>query len=288
MRNLPALVTLLALSAVVPADAQQAHVILYDDLTLSSCEFVVQPPVQVRTAYLVVEHAIPFMAISFTTVPPTCSDFSFVSLTPAQGLHIAIPGDPTTGWQIGGPCTTSPFDNLVATIIYITGATPSSCCSWGIDPWPSSTRGEIEIVGCDGFVGFAESHPASLNGYCQCDFADFALGPYKPVPQDGATDVPPTTLLSWEDGCCDDMTLYLSTEPFTLFPWEAIVYEGAKQNPYDPALLPNTTYYWRVAEWADISPHGFDGVSRVWSFTTGDGPVPVERSTWGTIKALYR
>lgn len=28
--------------------------------------------------------------------------------------------------------------------------------------------------------------------------------------------------------------------------------------------------------------------SDLWTFTTADGPVPTEQSTWGRVKALYR
>jgi hypothetical protein len=266
--------------------AQQGHVAIYGDISFSSCEFAIQPPFQVREAYLVVDYAIPFEGLRFTTEPPQCSNFTFLSLTP-QGLYIAPPGNPLIGWEIGAPCTSTPGPHLLATILYLTGTTPSPCCTWNIDPWPASPRNEIEIVACDGFVGFAESHPASLNGYCLCDIHDYALGPYKPAPADGAVDVPHTTQLASEDDCCNDMTLFLSTEPFTNFPYDAVVYEGPKQNPFTPQLAPNMTYYWAVVEWATISPHGYEGYSRVWSFTTSDAVVPVGPSTWGRIKALF-
>lgn len=288
MRALTLLTATIVLAMAVPANAQQGHVSLYDDLAFSSCEFAVQPPALVRMAYVVVDHAIPFTSLRFNLTPPACSGFTFLALTP-DGLNIAT-GDLVNGFVVSGPCTVSPFDNHVATITYLTGTTPAPCCEWELAPWPHSSRGEIEIEGCDGYVAFAEAHKASLNGYCQCDIYDFVLGPYKPGPVDGAADVPLNTPLSWELGCCTNMTLYLSTEPFTSFPPDKIVYEGPVQNPYDPGIfLPNTTYYWRVSEWTPgVNPHGHDGNSRVWSFTTGDIIVPVERSTWGGLKALYR
>jgi len=288
MRKSTLLVALLTLAMAVPAAGQQAHVSLYDDISFSSCEFTVQPPAQLRNAYVVVDNAIPFTELRFNVAMPGCSGFTFVALAPG-GLHIAV-GDLINGWVVSGPCTATPPESHVATISYLTGSTPGPCCEWALDPWPHSARGEIEIVGCDGYVGFAEAHKASLNGYCLCDIYDFALGPYKPMPRDGATDVALDTPLSWEEGCCDNMTLSLSTEAFTGFPPDKVVYEGAKQNPFDPgALLPNTTYYWRVVEWTPaINPHGHDGYGRVWSFTTGDIIVPVERSTWGQLKALYQ
>jgi hypothetical protein len=287
MRSLTLLAATVVLILAVSASAQQGHVSLYDDLAFSSCEFTVQPPGQVRMAYVVVDHAIPFTSLRFQVTPPACSGFTFLQLTPSA-LYIAT-GDLVNGFVVNGPCTTSPFDNHVATILYLTGVAPTPCCEWELAPWPHSSRGEVEIEGCDGYVGFAEAHKASLNGYCLCDIYDFALGPYRPSPLDGETDVNRILSLSWEQGCCDNMTLYLSTDPFTGFPADKIVYEGPTQHPYDPGLLlPNTTYYWRVVEWSNISPHGYDGQGRVWSFTTGEITVPAEPSTWGRVKALYQ
>jgi hypothetical protein len=31
-----------------------------------------------------------------------------------------------------------------------------------------------------------------------------------------------------------------------------------------------------------------DALSEVWTFTTGSGPLALQATTWGAIKALYR
>lgn len=286
MRRITIAVAVFALVLAAPAAAQQAHVSLYQDINDNSCTFTIQPPSQLRTAYIYVgNNSFDFTELRFNVTPPGCSGFIFVQLIP-DGLHIAT-GDLVNGFTLSGPCAGA---RVMGAITYLTGPTPGSCCMWEIEPWPSSARGEIEVVACDNFVGFAEAHPASLNGYCLCDIADFAQGPYRPTPADGATSVPLNAQLSWEGGCCPDMWVMLSDQPFTGFPSENIIYDGPRQNPFDPgALAPNTTYYWRVSEyWTGISPHGFEGDSRIWSFTTGDIILPAERVTWGGIKALYR
>jgi hypothetical protein len=58
--------------------------------------------------------------------------------------------------------------------------------------------------------------------------------------------------------------------------------------PLNPGpLAPQTTYYWQ-AHHNCICGQVHPAQSDVFSFTTGDGPLAVEATTWGRVKALYR
>ena len=50
-----------------------------------------------------------------------------------------------------------------------------------------------------------------------------------------------------------------------------------------------TTYYWMAGNVCDPPSNDCaNALSDVWTFTTGDGPVKVQSTTWGAIKSLYR
>lgn len=92
----------------------------------------------------------------------------------------------------------------------------------------------------------------------------------------------------------DAKHIWLSTEPFDT-PRDADIVcatagGGSCPNPFDPGeLAPNTQYYWMAGNLCDPpSEDCTDALSDVWTFTTGEGPLTIQTSTWGGIKALYR
>jgi hypothetical protein len=97
-----------------------------------------------------------------------------------------------------------------------------------------------------------------------------------PSPADGAVDVKPSVVLSWDAG-----TVAASHEVFFGTVADAVKnatiaspeYKGQKalgDESYDPDKLAlNTTYYWRIDEVNDVSPDS-PWTGNVWSFTTGD------------------
>jgi hypothetical protein len=97
-----------------------------------------------------------------------------------------------------------------------------------------------------------------------------------PSPADGAVDVKPSVVLSWDAG-----TVAASHEVFFGTVADAVKnatiaspeYKGPKalgEESYDPGKLTlNTTYYWRIDEVNDVSPDS-PWTGNVWSFTTGD------------------
>jgi hypothetical protein len=97
---------------------------------------------------------------------------------------------------------------------------------------------------------------------------------YKPNPEDGATDVPWDTVLSWKPGIdADTHNLFFGTdfndvnEATIEFPLGTTYKEGIDVNNYDPGKLEfGTTYYWRIDEVNSPSSPGTNK-GQVWSFT---------------------
>ncbi|HUT46704.1 MAG TPA: LamG domain-containing protein [Sedimentisphaerales bacterium] len=97
-----------------------------------------------------------------------------------------------------------------------------------------------------------------------------------PNPADGAVDVKPTRILSWDAGA-----VAASHEVYFGADADAVKnatktspeYKGAKalgEESYDPGKLAlTTTYYWRIDEVNDTNPDS-PWAGNVWSFTTGD------------------
>jgi len=150
---------------------------------------------------------------------------------------------------------------------------------------PATGHADIELTDCDGYA---------LKTVNEC-YAFQELAPYRPNPPDGATDVPTNQLLSYIG---DANHVALSTNP-NMDIWDPTNMILCNQQgtdttpppcplPLNPGpLQPHTTYYWRAAEVCNcgqVAP----GYSELFSFTTGDGPLAVESTTWGRVKALYR
>ncbi len=115
--------------------------------------------------------------------------------------------------------------------------------------------------------------------------------PANPTPANGAQAVSVATQLCWLGGDpdpTDDMMyhIYLDTSAPPSFVETTELYPGSETSIcFDPpgALDENTLYYWLiVAE----DEHGGTMPGETWTFRTGD--TPVEESSWGMVKALYR
>jgi hypothetical protein len=97
-----------------------------------------------------------------------------------------------------------------------------------------------------------------------------------PSPSDGAVDVKPTVILSWDAGAvAASHEVYFGTDADAVknATTTSPEYKGPKalgEESYDPGKLAiNTTYYWRIDEVNEISPDS-PWAGKVWSFTTGD------------------
>lgn len=152
-----------------------------------------------------------------------------------------------------------------------------------IVPLPGLT--EIELTDCDGYA---------LPTVQECETYR-QLAPYRPDPPTGAVNVPTNQLLSYVG---EANYVALSTNP-NMYIWDSTnvilcnhIETGttgpACQLPLSPGTLaPHTTYYWQAVEYCACG-QVYPGYSEVFSFTTGDGPLAVEPSTWGRVKAMYR
>jgi len=95
-------------------------------------------------------------------------------------------------------------------------------------------------------------------------------------PADGAVDVNPTQILTWDAGAVAALhDLYFGTDADAVknATTASPEYRGSKalgEESYNPGrLLLETTYYWRIDEVNDINPDS-PWIGNVWSFTTGD------------------
>jgi hypothetical protein len=97
-----------------------------------------------------------------------------------------------------------------------------------------------------------------------------------PNPADGATDISPTRILTWDAGAvAASHEVYFGTDADAVknATTASPEYKGPKalgEESYDPGkLLLETTYYWRIDEVNEINPDS-PWAGNVWSFTTGD------------------
>ncbi|HCO92749.1 MAG TPA: hypothetical protein DIU00_02160 [Phycisphaerales bacterium] len=97
-----------------------------------------------------------------------------------------------------------------------------------------------------------------------------------PNPSNGAVDVSPTQILTWDAGAvAASHEVYFGTDADAVknSTKASPEYKGPKtlgEESYDPGkLLLETTYYWRIDEVNDTNPDS-PWAGNVWSFTTGD------------------
>jgi len=97
-----------------------------------------------------------------------------------------------------------------------------------------------------------------------------------PNPANGAVDVKPSVVLSWNAGAvAASHEVYFGTDADAVAnaTTTSPEYKGAKalgEESYDPGMLTlNTAYYWRIDEVNGVSPDS-PWAGNVWSFTTGD------------------
>ncbi|UCF50493.1 MAG: DUF2341 domain-containing protein [Thermoplasmatales archaeon] len=88
--------------------------------------------------------------------------------------------------------------------------------------------------------------------------------PFNPDPSDGTTDVPVDKILSWSGGDPDgddvfyDVYFGTTTDP-------PIISNHQSSTEYDPDLVHNTTYYWKIVAW-DVHETSTEG--DLWEFKT--------------------
>lgn len=283
MREERAAVLILAalVSLMAPGAAAQTlgYLGVYPDETMVVCEHTGGgDPISV--AHVILTNSIPVRELTFTAPVPDClgGPGAFVfELSP-----FPTEGNSQTGITIdlGGCVTDTPVTVLT---IYYLGGPASSCCYWTVGSWPGPDAYSYEFVDCDGVTRLGASAVNSRIYTC-CESYD-VLSPYEPSPPDGATGVSTEVVLEWllPDLRCGEW-IDLATHPPYPGPRPSDNFDYfTSYQPPEP-LEANTTYYWQVRLQCDLDT---GTLSPVWTFTTGDGPVTTEATTWGRIKALY-
>lgn len=229
--------------------------------------------------YVVVNSFTPLMAVEFAAPVPGCfAGASWVSDTEVIGVAI---GDSQNGVSIGfGQCLSAPIH--VLTVNIMTQGQTETCCLYPVVEHPYT--GDVAAVDCSPAVIVAQGAGGVVSSRL--------LWVGDPSPPDNATEQPVNTTLSWGVNACGlyvlmgtpmDWLFFGTTPDPPLVSWPKYAMQEIPQ-PHDPGpLAPSTTYYWKVKHWDPIG-----GVeSPVWQFTT-EAAVPVEPTTWGRVKALYR
>lgn len=181
-------------------------------------------------------------------------------------------GDVTTGIEFDIPCHQGTV--TLGQIVVIGGSTP-----WGIGS-------NCEIKDCSGTsrpAGKVDPFPLSCNIPC------ISTAPYGLFPPNGANGVALNVALSWAGPAL------FSSVPAWINIGTSADCSGAQHIPVDATtrsvvlnfLQPATTYYWQASYDGSAPQCSYFGNSAVHSFTTA-GPLAVEATTWGNVKAMYR
>ena len=204
----------------------------------------------------------------------------------------SVIGTSVAGVSIGfGGCMTAPTYLGVARFF----ADPITCADLRIVGHPTTPSGQIEVVDCNGTLTYPFSDAISA-GYEPCGVRP----PANLFPADGAVGISlePTLTWTWEPstGCPGGIGMitchvYLGTEPNNLVKVGTTFPSGPLESYEFTAgpLAPATLHYWRVRLLDDY--WNCPGSQEAWSATQSFftlGSVPVEMTTWGRIKGLYR
>ena len=231
----------------------------------------IESPSQVLYVVYKDPSANPIKSIQFTASAPLCLHNSMIL---DESVFPGTIGGSQAGVYIDfGECLVPPIH--VLTINVIGGNVVENCC-W----WPFT---DIQIVDCnDEVIGVGSS--GGMLSIEPCELT----APHSPFPADDAVGLPATVLFNWLTenppvecyGTPLVYNIYIGTDP------ESLDQHWWIGPPYEVnGLLPGTRYYWQ----ADVEILGTEGpyISPLWSFVT-EGAVPVEQSTWGRIKSLFR
>ncbi len=236
-------------------------------------------PGMVSIYVLIINPTAAMIGVQFSAPIPGC--FTGAGhLSDTRMFPVTI-GNSQTGVAIAmGACLSSPVHVLTINVMGQGLTDTDTCCQYLVLPDPNVTSGEIEFTNCSNEVVFGTSKPGIVGD-----------GLPKPplvrdrIPSDGATGQSRDTKLNWVLSLC---SFFLGDRWSDVFfgttPDPPLVAE-MMEPPYDPGLLqPSTIYYWKVR---GIDTDAGMIVTPVWSFMTQPA-VPVESTTWGRVKALYR
>ncbi len=193
-------------------------------------------------------------------------------------------GDRINGMELNLGCAGPTIVVLGTLTVLFT--TPAQCEFWTIGAGS-------EVEDCDGDVQLSDVLPSQIGNGCGACFQNcMGLAPYNLYPPDGAAAVPVDVEFTWEGSWgfqLQNCSVRIGTTPDCSDALVATVPCDGGDGIVLDFLQPGTTYYWQ-ASWISLGggcSSGYFGVSPVQSFTT-EGPLAVEPTTWGRIKAIYR
>ncbi len=231
------------------------------------------------TVYVLLSFTTGASKVSFSAPVPVYAGLQWVGDTVQAGFTVV--GDSQTRADVSfSPCMSGSI--VVMEMHFIRVGNAESCVPYSIQPGSLVFDCSLSNQSSGDY-----SWNIALNSVNNCNSV-----PYRhPYPSDGATNVPLSTVLNW-----DDLTYFSCVDPIAAVirspSASGLVYFGATSPPpYDAAatyyhgvgpLQPGTTYYWQIAQ-----EQGRFVASPLWSFTTAS-LLATRPSTWGAIKALYR
>lgn len=274
-----------ALTCLIPGVSVSGAIRLLADETGATACILPNPPVAgLISVYVFVDGTYDsFTWAHFKVTAPTCSSYELVGFEPAFGFLSF--GEPQAGVAVGlAGCRRGGF---ILRLDYVKVSEPTSdCCGVWLVPHPDAVTGQVETLDCASVAYAVEPQAIWFRGDESCTPMP---APSDPYPPDGATNVPLTVTLNCTlhddeavfTSCLplhgDGVNVYFGTDP------DPPLATPQGQFPMPRTLSPGTTYHWRVEHWNGPA----HGLSPRWSFTTANA-TPVETSTWGAIKALYR
>ena len=199
---------------------------------------------------------------SFSIPPKTAYD-----PVPANGAEF-LPTDATLTWTAGFGAIFHYvyFGEDFDTVNNATGAPPAGAASYNPGPLQLAKTYYWRVDEFDA----AGTHKGDVWSFT----TEGAVS--NPNPANGAVDVSPTQILTWDAGAvAASHEVYFGTDADAVKNATNISpeYKGPKalgEESYDPGkLMLNTAYYWRIDEVNGINPDS-PWAGNVWSFTTGD------------------
>lgn len=236
----------------------------------NSCEIADPGQWGLVTVHVLLRYASGVTGVYFAAPIPPASGLTHVGDTSTYTLN----GNSATGLAVGfGSCETG--SSIVAATMQFVRTSAGEACAVYL-PQSGALYSDCEFV--DYPLNYTDGVVLNSNG--QCNPVPFR----NPFPADGATDVPLSAELNWDD------PYYICNAPLASAATGTVYFGTTTNPPYHQGatathqvgpLQPGTRYYWKV--YGDY-PYIF---SPLWSFTTTNS-VAVTPSTWGSIKALYR
>jgi hypothetical protein len=223
-------------------------------------------------------------SVQFSAPIPDCwTGVTYLSdIVPSPFISI---GNSQTGIAIAfGSCIASPIHVLTMQVFTAGSDLIGDCCDYYIQPDPTANPPGIYYTDCDDPPNLLLAPGGGM-------YVTRSGGPEPPVlsnpsPADGALDQPLDSHLEWDVRLCScGLGVVLYDIYFGTDPDPPLFYQYHNNPFFDPGiLLPETTYYWKIHA---IDTDSGPTTGPVWSFTT-ESAIPVEKSSWGRIKSLYK